>query len=98
MMSETDAINILIACKDLITRVGMDFPNKKLPNTTFTEADIKVIQGFDRVQADPIVAGPGLLGHLQQAAGLSKSEIIKLEQLRRLVYNNRHFVANNRSG
>jgi len=93
-MTETEAISLLVACKALVERMATLVPTKTPPNAngTLTEADLQIIQDFDRLQGAPIVAGPGLLGKLEQEAGLTKSDIIKLEQIRRLLYKRRHFA------
>lgn len=98
MITKAEAIKLLTACKDLVVRVSATFPGAVPPNgrLKLTEEDLKILQGFDRVQGDPIVAGPGLLGKLEQEAGLTNADVIKLEQLRRLMYNRHHFVSNNK--
>jgi hypothetical protein len=91
-MTEAEAISLLVACKALVERMTTLVPTKTPANSTLTEADLQIIQDFDRLQGAPIVAGPGLLGKLEQEAGLTKSDIIKLEQIRRLLYKRRHFT------
>jgi hypothetical protein len=88
-MTNAEAIELLAACKPLAERVTAAHPGGVPLNFGMTEAEVIALQGFDRVHSDPISAGPGLLGKLEKAAGLTQVEVYKLEQLRRMVFKRR---------
>lgn len=85
-MTKDEAIQILAACKPLAERATTAFSNGIPLNYPLSQKDLEVLQGFARVQNDPIVAGPGLLNRLFAQAKLTTVEIYRLEQLRRLVF------------
>lgn len=89
-MTTDEAIELLIACKPLAERVTTVSPTGVPINYNLTEEEIAILNGFNRVQSDPIAAGPGLLGKLLKTAGLTQVEVYKLEQLRRLVSRRRY--------
>ncbi len=89
-MTKDEAIEILVACKALADRASAAFPAGLPANYPLTGEDLSVLQGFDRVQNDPIAAGPGLLNRLFKAAELNQVEVYKLEQLRRMVSRRRY--------
>jgi len=85
-MTNDEAVQILAACKPLAERATAAFANGLPLNYPLTQKDLEVLQGFARVQNDPVVAGPGLLSRLFVQARLTTVEIYRLEQLRRLVF------------
>ena len=89
-MKDTEAIELLSACKPLAVRISAIAPSATPVNLTLSKEDLKALEGFARVQNDPLVAGPGLLGRLLKAADLNQVEIYKLEQLQRLLAKQRY--------
>jgi|SRR4051794_13959466 len=89
-MKDTEAIELLSACKPLAVRVSAITPSTTPVNLTLSQEDLKALEGFASVQNDPLVAGPGLLGRLLKAADLNQVEVYKLEQLQRLVARQRY--------
>lgn len=87
-MTDDQAIALLAACQPLAARLIVPTTGKA-PTYNLTREDVEALEGFDRVQSDPIAAGPGLFNRLVKAAGLSQVEVYKLEQLSRLVYKHR---------
>ncbi|HEX2910552.1 MAG TPA: hypothetical protein VH186_07055 [Chloroflexia bacterium] len=85
MLTDTEAINLLSACKPLAERLTALPPSITPTKLELSRQDLKVLEGFVKVQSDPIVAGPGLLGKLFKAAELSQVEVSRLEQTVRLV-------------
>lgn len=88
-MTDDQAIALLMACQPLAARLIVPAATGKAPAYNLTREDMEVLEGFDRVQSDPIAAGPGLFNRLVKAAGLTQVEVYKLEQLSRLVYKHR---------
>ena len=88
-MTDDEAIALLAACQPLAARLIVPATTGKTPTYNLTKEDVEALEGFDRVQSDPIAAGPGLFNRLVKAAGLSQVEVSKLEQLSRLVYKHR---------
>jgi hypothetical protein len=97
-MKDSEAIALLSACKPLAVRVSAISPSTTPVNLTLSKEDLKALEGLARVQNDPLVAGPGLLGRLLKAADINQVEIYKLEQLQRLLARQRYGgrKANNR--
>jgi hypothetical protein len=89
-MTSEEAISLLAACKPLAERVSTTSSTGAPINYTITQEDLEVLQGFDMVQNDPLVAGPGLLNRLLKSAGLTQVEVYKLDQLRRLLSRRRY--------
>ena len=87
-MTDDQAIALLSACQPLASRLIAP-TSGKAPAYSLTKEDFEALEGFDRVQSDPIAAGPGLFNRLVKAAGLSQVEVSKLEQLSRMVYKHR---------
>ncbi|MDB5080828.1 MAG: hypothetical protein JWP00_2752 [Chloroflexi bacterium] len=91
-MTDDQAISLLTACQPLAERLIVPPTTGKAPAYNLTKEDLEILEGFDRVQSDPIAAGPGLFNKLVKAAGLSQVEVYKLEQLSRLVYKHRYGI------
>jgi hypothetical protein len=89
-MKDSEAIELLSACKPLAVRISAIAPSTTPVNFALSQEDLKALEGFARVQNDPLVAGPGLLGRLLKAADLNQVEIYKLEQLQRLIARQRY--------
>lgn len=89
-MKDTEAIELLSACKPLAERITAIAPSTTPVNLTLSPDDLRVMEGFARVKNDPIVAGPGLLGRLLKSAGLNQVEVYKLEQLMRSLSRRRY--------
>lgn len=89
-MTNEDAIKILTACKSLAERASAEFPAGLPLNFKLTSEDLVVLEDFEKVQSDPVAAGPGLLKRLFAEAKLTPVEVYKLEQLRRLVFKRRY--------
>ncbi len=89
-MTNEEAVKMLTACKELAERVTAAFPGGIPLNYPLNEQDLQVLRGFDMVQADPVVAGPGLLNRMFNQIGLTQVEVYKLGQLRRLVIKRRY--------
>jgi len=97
-MTKDEAVALLNACKPLAERVMTTFPAGMPPNYNLTSEDLGLLAGFDRVQNDPVVAGPGLLNRLFNSAGLTQTEVYKLAQLKRLVFKRRYEGRNAANG
>ncbi len=89
-MTDSEAIELLEACKPLAERLSAIAPSVTPVNLALSKEDMVAMQGFARVQNDPIIAGPGLLGRLLKTAGLTQVEIYRLGQLMHLL-NRRRF-------
>lgn len=89
-MTQDEAIALLVACKPLAVKLKELSPEGAPVKYTVTQEDLLNLQGFVRVQNDPITAGPGLLGRLLKAADLNQVEVYKLDQLSRLVSSSRY--------
>jgi hypothetical protein len=89
-MTQTEAIELLRACKPLTARLTAASSSEAKSNLELSKTDLEALRGFARVQADPISAGPGLLGKLLKAAELDQVEISRLNQLIRVLAK-RHF-------
>lgn len=88
-MNDEEAIELLKACKPLAVRLCA-MPHSFTPvNIVVSTDDLAVMEGYARVQTDPVTAGPGLLTKLCKLADLSQVEVYKLDQVTHLIYNRR---------
>ena len=88
-MQSEEAIELLKACKPLAVRLSAIAPSINPVNISVSAEDLSVMEGYARVQADPITAGPGLLNKLCKLAALTQVEVYKLDQVKQLIYNRR---------
>ncbi len=90
MMTNNEAIDLLKACKPLAERLAAIPPSITSVNIPISHADLVVMQGYARLQLDPLVAGPGLLNKLYKLAELSQVEVYKLDQVNHLISHRRY--------
>ncbi|MDB5080989.1 MAG: hypothetical protein JWP00_2913 [Chloroflexi bacterium] len=90
MMTENEAIVLLRACKPLADRLVAIPPSITPVNIPISNEDLVVMQGYARIQLDPLVAGPGLLNKLYKLAELSQVEVSKLDQMKHLIVSRRY--------
>lgn len=89
-MTEAEAVELLSACKPLAMRLTT-IPLGIAPvNLALSKEDFKAMEGFVRVQHDPIIAGPGLLNRLYKLAELNQVEVSKLDLVMRLLDKRRY--------
>ncbi len=88
-MTESEALALLTACKPLADRLNVGMDTKGTPlKYNLSRDDLALLQAFDRLQTDPLTAGPGLFSRLTRTAGLNQGEVSKLEQVSRRVARN----------
>jgi hypothetical protein len=90
MMTSNEAIDLLKACKPLAERLVAIPPSITPVNIPISNEDLQVMQGYARLQLDPLVAGPGLLNKLCKLAELSQVEVYKLDQVKQLIAHRRY--------
>jgi hypothetical protein len=90
MMTSNEAIDLLKACKPLAERLVAIPPSITPVNIPISNEDLLVMQGYARLQLDPLVAGPGLLNKLCKLAELSQVEVYKLDQVKQLISHRRY--------
>lgn len=88
-MTSEEAIELLKACEPLAMRLSAMQPSFTPVNIEVSADDLTVLEGYSRVQRDPLTAGPGLLNKLCKLADLTQVEVYKLDQVSHLVYNRR---------
>lgn len=90
MMTNDEAIGLLKACKPLAERLVAIPPSFTAVNIPISDKDLEVMQGYARLQLDPLVAGPGLLNKLYKLAELSQVEVYKLDQMKHMIKSRRY--------
>ena len=93
MLTSEEAVKLLAACKPLaeqLSALSTPAGDGTKSKYQFSPADLVILEGFYRVQNDPISAGPGLLNRLYKQAGLNQVETSQLEHIGRLIYKKLH--------